>query len=87
MNKSEFVASIAEKAGISKADAQKAVNAFADVVLEQAKKGDKITLVGFGTFSVSERAAREGINPKTKQKIKIAASKSIKFKPGAALSL
>lgn len=87
MNKSEFVASIAEKAGISKADAQKAVNAFADVVLEQAKKGDKITLVGFGTFSVSERAAREGINPKTKQKIKIAASKSIKFKPSAALSL
>lgn len=87
MNKSEFVASIAEKAGISKADAQKAVNAFADVVLEQAKKGDKITLVGFGTFSVSERAAREGINPKTKQKIKISASKSIKFKPGAALSL
>lgn len=87
MNKSEFVASIAEKAGISKADAQKAVNAFADVVLEQAKKGDKITLVGFGTFSVSERAAREGINPKTKQKIKIAASKSIKFKPSVALSL
>lgn len=87
MNKSEFVASIAEKAGISKSDAQKAVNAFAEVVLEQAKAGEKITLVGFGTFSVSERAARTGINPMTKQKIEIKASKSIKFKPGSALSL
>ncbi len=87
MNKSEFVASLAEKAGISKADAQKAVNAFAEVVLEQAKAGEKITLVGFGTFSVSERAARTGVNPSTGKKIQIPASKSIKFKPGAALSL
>lgn len=87
MNKSEFVASLAEKAGLSKADAQKAVNAFAEVVLEQAKKGEKITLVGFGTFSVSERAARTGVNPSTKAKIQIPASKSVKFKPGAALAL
>lgn len=87
MNKSEFIASVAEKAGITKADAQKAVNAFAEVVLEQAKAGEKISLIGFGTFSVSERAARTGVNPKTKAKIEIPASKSIKFKPGAALSL
>lgn len=87
MNKSEFIASLAEKAGLSKVDAQKAVNAFAEVVLEQAKAGEKITLVGFGTFSVSERAARTGINPKTKKQIQIPASKSIKFKPGAALAL
>lgn len=87
MNKTEFVASLAEKAGLSKADAQKAVNAFAEVVLEQAKAGEKITIVGFGTFSVSERAARTGVNPATKAKIEIPASKSIKFKPGAALAL
>lgn len=87
MNKTEFVASLAEKAGLSKADALKAVNAFADIVLEQAKAGEKISLVGFGTFSVTERAARTGINPKTKEKIEIPASKAIKFKPGAALAL
>lgn len=87
MNKTEFVASLAEKAGLSKADALKAVNAFADVVLEQAKAGEKISLVGFGTFSVTERAARTGINPQTKKKIEIPASKAIKFKPGAALAL
>lgn len=87
MNKTEFVASLAEKAGLSKADALKAVNAFADIVLEQAKAGEKISLVGFGTFSVTERAARTGINPQTKKKIEIPASKAIKFKPGAALAL
>lgn len=87
MNKTEFIASLAEKAGLSKVDAQKAVNAFAEVVLEQAKAGEKITIVGFGTFSVSERAARTGVNPATGKKIEIAASKSIKFKPGSALAL
>lgn len=87
MNKTEFVASLAEKAGLSKADALKAVNAFGDIVLEQAKAGEKISLVGFGTFSVTERAARTGINPQTKKKIEIPASKAIKFKPGAALAL
>lgn len=87
MNKTEFVASLAEKAGLSKADALKAVNAFAEVVLEQAKAGEKISLIGFGTFSVTERSARTGINPKTKEKLEIPASKAIKFKPGAALAL
>lgn len=87
MNKSEFVASVAEKAGLSKTDAQKAVNAFAEVVAEQLKKGEKITLVGFGTFSVSERAARNGRNPKTGKVIKIAASRTAKFKAGAGLAL
>lgn len=87
MNKSEFIDSLAAKAGITKADAQKAVNAFAEVLHEQAKKGEKISLVGFGTFSVSERAARTGINPHTKAQIQIPASKSIKFKPSSALSL
>lgn len=87
MNKSEFVASIAEKAGLSKADAQKAVNAFADVVIETLKAGDRISLVGFGTFSVVEKAEREGVNPSTGKKIKIAARKVAKFKPGAGLEL
>lgn len=85
MNKTEFVAAIAEAAEISKADAAKAVNAYADVVKETLKAGDKVQLVGFGTFSVSERAAREGINPATGEKIKIKAAKVPKFKAGAAL--
>lgn len=87
MNKTEFIASVAEKAGLSKADAQKAVNAFADVVVEQLKAGEKITLLGFGTFAVQDKPERTGINPKTKEKIKIAARKVAKFKPGSALEL
>lgn len=87
MNKTEFIARLAEKAGLTKTDAQKAVNAFAEVVAEQAKAGEKITLLGFGTFSVNEKPARTGINPKTKEKIQIAARKSVKFKPGSALEL
>lgn len=87
MNKSEFVSAVAEKAGLTKADAQKFVNAFASVVAETTKKGEKITLVGFGTFSVAERSARTGINPKTKEPIKIKASKSVKFKAGSDLKL
>ncbi len=87
MNKSEFIASIAEKAGLTKADAQKAVNAYAEVVAEQLKAGGRITLVGFGTFSTVEKPERTGINPRTKQKIKIAARRVAKFKPGAGLEL
>ena len=85
MNKTEFVAAIAEEAGISKADAAKAVKAFTDVVVEEMKKGEKIQLVGFGTFEVSNRAARTGKNPQTGKAIKIAASKAPKFKAGKAL--
>ena len=84
MNKSELVASVAEKAGISKKDADKAVAALLDSVVDTLKKGDKVALVGFGTFEVRERAARDGINPLTKAPIKIAASKNPVFKAGKA---
>ena len=69
MNKTEFIAAVAEKAEISKKDSEKALKAFVDVVAEQLKAGDKVQLVGFGTFEVSERAAREGRNPQTGEKI------------------
>ena len=85
MNKTELVVSIAEKAAISKKDAEKALSAFLDTVAEELKKGEKIQLVGFGTFEVRERAARTGINPQTKQTIEIAASKNPVFKAGKAL--
>ena len=85
MNKTEFIAAVAEKAEISKKDSEKALKAFVDVVAEQLKAGDKVQLVGFGTFEVSERAAREGRNPQTGEKIKIAASKSVSFKAGTEL--
>ena len=85
MNKTEFVAAIAEEAGISKTDAAKAVKAFTDVVVEEMKKGEKIQLVGFGTFETSKRAAREGRNPQTGETMTIAASKAPKFKAGKAL--
>ena len=85
MNKAELVAAVAEKAEISKKDAEAAVKAFTDVVAEELKKGEKIQLVGFGTFEVSERAARVGRNPQTKQEITIPASKTPKFKAGKAL--
>ena len=85
MNKSQFVEAIAKETGLSKTDAAKAVNAYADVVKKALKKNDKVQLVGFGTFSVSKRAARDGINPQTKQKIRIKAAKVPKFKAGAAL--
>ncbi len=84
MNKSELVASVAEKAGISKKDADKAVAAVFDSVVEALKKGDKVAVIGFGTFEVRERAARDGINPLTKAPIKIAASKNPVFKAGKA---
>ena len=84
MNKAELVAAIAEKAEISKKDAEAAVKAFTDVVAEELKKGEKIQLVGFGTFEVTERA-RVGRNPQTKKEITIPASKAPKFKAGKAL--
>lgn len=85
MNKTEFISAIAEKAELSKKDAEKALKAFTDVVEEELKKGEKIQLVGFGTFEVSERAAREGRNPQTGETMTIAASKAPKFKAGKAL--
>lgn len=85
MNKTELVAAVAEQADISKKDAEKALKAFVDVVTEEMKKGEKVQLVGFGTFEVSERAAREGRNPQTGETMQIAASKSPKFKAGKAL--
>lgn len=87
MNKTEFIAAIAEKAGITKADAAKVVAAYGDVIKEQMLKGDKVAILGFGTFSVTERAERTGINPQTKKAITIPARKSVKFKPGTALEL
>ena len=80
MNKTELIAAVAEKAEISKKDAEKAVKAFTDVVSEELVNGGKIQLVGFGTFEVTERAARDGINPRTKETIHIPASKAPKFK-------
>ena len=85
MNKTELVAAMAESAELSKKDAEKALKAFVDVVTEELKKGEKVQLVGFGSFEVTQRAAREGINPLTKQPMKIAASKAPKFKAGKAL--
>ena len=85
MNKTELVAAIADKAGVSKKDAEKALGAFVNVVGETLKKGDKIQLVGFGTFETRKRAAREGKNPQTGAKIKIAASTVPAFKAGKAL--
>ena len=85
MNKTELVAAMAEKAQLSKKDAEAALKAFTDVVAEELKKGEKIQLVGFGTFEVSERAARTGRNPQTGAEMKISASKAPKFKAGKAL--
>ncbi len=80
MNKTELVAAIAEQAGLTKKDAEAAVKAFTDVVADELKKGGKVQLVGFGTFEVSERSAREGRNPQTGATMKIAASKAPKCK-------
>lgn len=85
MNKTELVAAIAAKTELSKKDSEKALKAFIDVVTDELKKGEKVQLVGFGTFEVSERPARTGINPRTKKSITIAASKNPKFKAGKAL--
>jgi len=86
MNKSELIANIAESADISKAAAEKALNGFMESITETLKKGDKITLVGFGTFSVTKRAARQGRNPRTGKTMKIAAKNVAKFKAGSKLA-
>ena len=85
MNKTELIAAVAEKAGISKKDADNSVNAVLDVIVETLASDEKVQLVGFGTFEVAERAAREGRNPKTGETMPIAASKTPKFKAGKAL--
>lgn len=85
MNKSDLVDAVAEDAGLTKADSAKAVDAVFDAVTAALQKGDEVRLVGFGTFAVSERAARTGKNPRTGEEITIAASKQPKFKPGKAL--
>ena len=84
MNKTELVALMAEEAGITKKDAEKALNAFIGGVQNAVKDGDKVSLIGFGTFEARERAAREGKNPQTGEKIKIAACKVPAFKAGKA---
>ena len=85
MNKTELVAAMAASADLSKKDAEKALKAFTDTVAKTLKKGDKVQLVGFGTFEVSKRAARTGRNPQTGAEMKIKASKAPKFKAGKAL--
>lgn len=85
MNKTELVAAMAEQTNLSKKDAEATLKAFIDVVSEELKKGEKVQLVGFGTFEVSERAAREGRNPQTGETMEIKASKTPKFKAGKAL--
>ena len=85
MNKSELIAAIAAKTGETKKDAEATLNAFIDVVTDSLVKGDKVQLVGFGSFEVRKRAARKGRNPQTKEEIKIPASKAPVFKAGKAL--
>ena len=86
MNKTEFINAVAEKSGLSKVDAKKAVEAFVETVSSELKEGGKGALLGFGSFSVAEKSARKGVNPKTKQPIEIPARKSVKFKAGAELT-
>lgn len=86
MNKSELIDAMAEKAGLTKADAKKSLEAFIESTTDALGKGDKLALVGFGSFSVSERAARTGRNPQTGKEIKIPAKKVVKFKAGSDLA-
>ena len=85
MNKTELIAAAAEGAGLTKKDTERVINAAIDAVTAALVKGDKVQVSGFGTFEVRERAERQGINPRTREPITIAASKSIVFKPGKAL--
>ncbi len=85
MTKTELVDVVSNKAGLPKAKVSEAIDALTDAIQGAVKKGDKVTLVGFGTFDVANRAAREGVNPQTRQKIKIKASKTPRFKAGKAL--
>ncbi|MGL5228733.1 MAG: HU family DNA-binding protein [Bacteroidales bacterium] len=86
MNKAELISAMASESGLSKTDTKKVLDAFISTVTNTLKSGDKISLVGFGTFAVSERAERTGINPSTKKAITIPAKKVAKFKPGAELA-
>lgn len=86
MNKAELIEAIASKADLTKADAKKALDAFIESTTKSLKKGDRVALVGFGSFSVAKRASRTGRNPKTGQEMQIPAKKVVKFKPGADLS-
>ena len=85
MNKADLVKEVVEKAGLKKKDAEAAVNALFGAIKEALKKGEKVTIVGFGTFEVVQRKEREGVNPATKEKIKIPATKVPKFRPSASL--
>lgn len=85
MNKTELIEKIAANAGLTKADSKKALEATLTAVKDALAAGEKVSLIGFGTFSVNERPAREGINPRTKEKVQIAAKKVAKFKAGAEL--
>jgi DNA-binding protein HU-beta len=85
MNKTELIAAMADKSGVTKKDSEASLKAFVEVVTKALKKGDKVQIVGFGTFEVAKRAAREGRNPQTGKAMKIKASKSPKFKAGKAL--
>lgn len=85
MNKTELINAIAEKAGLTKVQAKAALEAAINTVSEQLAKGDKVALIGFGTFSVAEKTARKGITPRTKEVIEIPARKAVKFKAGAEL--
>ncbi|MDR1562781.1 MAG: HU family DNA-binding protein [Dysgonamonadaceae bacterium] len=87
MNKTELIDAIATSSGLTKVDSKKALDGYLTAVKAELKKGGKVTLVGFGTYSVIAKKERTGINPKTKTPIKIAAKKVVKFKPGAELSL
>ena len=86
MNKAELINAIAEGSGLSKVDSKKALDGFIAAVVTELKKGGKISLVGFGTFSVAEKKARQGINPRTKKPIKIEGKKVAKFKAGTELA-
>ena len=86
MNKAELIDAIALEAKLTKSDAKKALDAFVDATSKALKKGDRVALVGFGSFSVAKRAARKGRNPQTGKEIKIPAKKVVKFKSGAELS-
>ena len=85
MNKAELVSAVAEKAGLTKVQATEAINAFMEATADTLKKGDKVALVGFGTFSVAERAERKGRNPQTGKEVVIPAKKVVKFKAGKDL--
>ena len=86
MNKSELVSAVAQKSGLTKVDAKKALDGVLEAISEELKNDGRVVLVGFGTFSVTERSARKGINPRTKEPIDIPAKKVVKFKAGSELS-